>query len=96
VHAPYSSAKFQACAGFLRRIAGCQEILIPSAQFQHAFPDHKAIMRELRMAGLARTEGGDKPKLTIKAPNGLCPGGRVYCIRLSKQPVAQADRKLAA
>jgi hypothetical protein len=38
------------------------------------------MMRELRGAGLARTEGGEQPKLTIKAPSGICRTGRVYCI----------------
>ncbi len=73
--------------GFLRRIAGCQEILIPLTQFQRKFPDHKAVIAELRKAGLVRTEGGKRPKLSIKAPSNLCPGGRVYCIRLGKLPV---------
>ena len=37
-------------------------------------------MRELRGAGLARTEGGEQPKLTIKAPSAICRTGRVYCV----------------
>jgi preprotein translocase subunit SecA len=31
-------------------------------------------MRELRRAGLARTEGGEQPKLTIKVPSDLPDG----------------------
>ena len=27
-----------------------------------------------------RTKGGKKPKLSIKAPSDISPGGRVYCI----------------
>jgi hypothetical protein len=38
------------------------------------------MVRELRGAGLARTEGGEQPKLTIKAPSAICGAGRVYCI----------------
>jgi len=37
-------------------------------------------MRELRGAGLARTDGGDQPKLTIKAPSTICRMGHVYCV----------------
>jgi hypothetical protein len=37
-------------------------------------------MRELRRVGLARTEGGEQPKLTIKAPSAICGTGRVYCV----------------
>jgi hypothetical protein len=40
------------------------------------------MMRDLRAAGLARTEGGEQPKLTIKAPSAICRMGRVYCIFL--------------
>jgi hypothetical protein len=36
--------------------------------------------RELRVSGLARTEGGEQPKLTIKVPSPICGTGRVYCI----------------
>jgi hypothetical protein len=38
------------------------------------------MMRELRGAGLARTEGGEQPKLTIKVPSAICRTGRVYCV----------------
>ena len=41
------------------------------------------MMRELRGEGLARTEGGDQPKLTIKVPSAICGTGRVYCILTS-------------
>jgi hypothetical protein len=40
------------------------------------------MMRELRGAGLARTEGGTNPKLTIKAPRAVCEAGRLYCIEI--------------
>jgi hypothetical protein len=40
------------------------------------------MMRELRGARLARTEGGEQPKLTIKAPSAICRAGRVYCIAI--------------
>jgi len=79
---PYDAADFQECAGFLRQRNGHREVLIPSGRFQGKFPDHRAMMADLRKAGRARTEGGKKPKLTIKAPAGLCEGGRVYCIRI--------------
>ncbi len=78
----YDAADFQECAGFLRRLDGRREILIPSGRFQREFSNHRAMMAALRKAGRARTEGGKTPKLTIKDPTGLCEGGRVYCIRI--------------
>ena len=65
---------------FLLEQAGRTELLVPAARFQREFPDHVAMMRELRGAGLARTEGGTNPKLTIKAPSAICRTGRVFCI----------------
>jgi len=50
------------------------------AGFQREFPDHVGMMRELRGAGLARTEGGDQPKLTIKVPSAIRRTGRVYWV----------------
>jgi hypothetical protein len=47
---------------------------------QREFPNHIATMRELRAAGLARTEDGEQPKLTINAASAMCRTGRVYCI----------------
>jgi hypothetical protein len=38
------------------------------------------MMRELRRVGLARTEVGEQPKLTIKAPSAICRTGRAYCV----------------
>jgi hypothetical protein len=38
------------------------------------------MMRELCGAGLAQTEGGNQPKLTIKVPSAICGTGRVYCV----------------
>jgi hypothetical protein len=55
-------------------------LLVPAARFQREFPDHVAMLRELRRTGFARTEGGEQPKLTIKAPNAICRTGRVYCV----------------
>jgi hypothetical protein len=55
-------------------------LLVPAARFQREFPNHVAVMKELRGAGLARTEGGEQPKLTIKAPGAICRTGRVYCV----------------
>jgi hypothetical protein len=61
---------------FLRAItpkaAGRTELLVPAARFQREFPDHLAMVRELRGASLARTEGGEQPKLTIKVPSAIC------------------------
>ena len=45
--------------------------LVPAARFQREFPGYVEMMRELRSAGLARTERG-MPKLTIKAPSAIC------------------------
>ena len=54
--------------------------LVPAARFQREFPDHVGMMRELRGAGLARTEGGDQPKLTIKVPSAIRRTGCVYWV----------------
>ncbi|MDQ0518914.1 hypothetical protein [Methylobacterium gregans] len=78
-------AEFESACGFLRRTGGRQELLIPAARFQAAFPDHEAMMRVLRASGAAQTEAGRKPKLTIKTPRAICGTGRVYCIRLSAE-----------
>ena len=81
--APYSEQEFARTAGFLRPVAGGGiEILIPSGRFQREFSDHCQLMRSLKKAGKARTEGGKRPKLTIKAPSRVCCSGRVYCIRI--------------
>ena len=52
----------------------------PPRGFQREFPDHVGMMRELRGAGLARTEGGDQPKLTIKVPSAIRRTGCVYWV----------------
>jgi len=80
---PLSSAAFAKAAGFLREQAGCTELLVPTAWFQGEFANHRAMMRELRGAGLAKTEGGEQPKLTIKVPSAICWTGRVYCVVIS-------------
>ena len=77
---PLSTAEFAKVAGFLRKVAGRTELLVPAGRFQREFPDPVALMRELRAVGLARTERGDRPKLTIKAPGAICGTGRVYCV----------------
>ena len=79
---PLSSAEFAKVAGFLCEQAGCTELLVPAARFQREFPKHVVMMRELRGAGLARTESGEQPKLTIKAASAICRTGRVYCVVL--------------
>ena len=80
---PLAAAEFAKAAGFLRKRAGHGELLVPAARFQREFPDYIDMMRELRSAGLAKTEGGDRPKLTIKAPRAVCEGGRLYCVVIS-------------
>ena len=77
---PLAAAEFGKAAGFLRKRAGRTELLVPAARFQREFPNHVAMMRELRVSGLARTEGGEQPKLTIKAPSAICRTGRDYCV----------------
>jgi hypothetical protein len=77
---PLVAAAFEKTAGFLREQAGRTELLVPAERFQGDFPGYVEIMRELRSAGLARTERGMRPKLTIKAPSAICRTGRVYCI----------------
>jgi hypothetical protein len=89
---PHSTAEFVKAAGFLRKRAGRTELLVPAARFQREFPDHVAMMRQLHRAGLAQTEGGEQPKLTIKVPSAICRTGRVYCILLGRA-AAQQDRR---
>ncbi len=80
IDAPIDVRLFNGMPGFLRRVAGRLQILIPSARFQAKFPDYQSLMAELRAANRAKTEEGKKPKLTIKTPKGICASGRVYCI----------------
>ena len=80
---PYRPHVFKRARGFIRRVDGCEELLIPSWRFQHYFHDPDDLARALQSAGRMRTEGGKQPKRTIKAPRQLCRTGRVYCIRLS-------------
>jgi hypothetical protein len=68
---PLVAAAFEKTAGFLREQAGRTELLVPAERFQGDFPGYVEMMRELRSAGLARTERG-MPKLTIKAPSAIC------------------------
>lgn len=81
---PLSKAAFEAAVGFLRCTHEGTDLMIPAARFQAAFPNHEPLMRGLRDAGLAQTEGGRKPKLTIKTPKTICDEGRVYCIRIDR------------
>lgn len=80
---PLTRPEFEAAIGFLRRSSSGNELMIPAEIFRAAFPDHERIMRALRASGHAQTEGGEKPKLTIKTPKAVCDSGRVYCIYLS-------------
>ena len=80
---PLGRAEFAAAKGFLRQGRMGEELLVSAPQFQAAFPEHEAMMKSLRASGYAQTEGGHKPKLTIKAPRAICVEGRVYCIKLS-------------
>jgi hypothetical protein len=86
--APLSPDEFVKAAGFLRRKDGETELLVPAPRFQRAFPDHQALMRQLRASGRARTEGGARTKLTIKAPKAVCRSGRVYCISVHEKSVS--------
>jgi hypothetical protein len=82
LEAPCSPEKFANAPGFLTRRGDRMELLVAATRFQSEFPDFRVLMRELRDARLARTEGGTKPKLTIKAPRSICETGRAYCIYL--------------
>lgn len=81
---PLTNAEFGASVGFLQQRRGGVEVLIPAALFQATFSSHKILMRALRNDGHARTEGGRKPKLTIKTPRAICSEGRVYCIFIDR------------
>ena len=80
---PLTKVAFEDAVGFLRQGRDGEEVLVPAATLQAAFPDYEVMMRSLRTSGHARTEGGRTPKLTIKTPRAICDGGRVYCIRLA-------------
>jgi Domain of unknown function (DUF927) len=82
IEGPYRPHVFDGARGFLQRVSGCDELLIPSRRFQKYFREPEDLARTLRSAGRMRTEGGKQPKLTIKAPRAICSGARVYCIRL--------------
>jgi hypothetical protein len=75
--------EFQGQAGFLRKRGSETELMIPSQRFQEEFPEYINMVRILREAKVARTEGGNAPKLTIKCPPDLCSSGRVYCFNLN-------------
>jgi hypothetical protein len=45
---PLAVAEFAKAAGFLREQAGRTELLVPAGRFQREFPNHVAMMRELR------------------------------------------------
>ena len=80
---PCDTKTFKSTAGFLRLANGRKELLIPSTPFQRSFPDHARLMKALKEMGLTRTEGGERPKLTIETPKSICATGRVYCILLN-------------
>lgn len=80
---PLDLRNFHTNAGYLRRLNdGTTELLVPSPRFQEEVPDFVSVISALRAQGKAKTEGGAKPKLTIKAPHALCGSGRVYCIQV--------------
>jgi hypothetical protein len=85
---PMQRDEFEAANGFLRRSGGYEEALIPARRFQAIFPDYEKMMRALRDRGPAQTEGGLKPKLTIKTPRVISHEGRVYCVSLRSEGAA--------
>ena len=87
---PLTRAELGSKAGFTYEYEGRSEVLIPAIRLRQAFPNHLAIMRQLRDRGMARCEGGQRKKLTIKAPKALASSGRVYCIRLDVSALAHA------
>jgi hypothetical protein len=81
VETAYRPTAFNRARGFIRRVDGFEELLIPSRRFQKFFRDPGDLAKTLRGVERIRTEGGKQPKLTIKAPRRICSSGRVYCIR---------------
>ena len=81
---PCTPETFARAAGFLTTRGPNRKLMVPAARFQMEFPEYRAMVRELRSQGLAKTEGGTHPKLTIKAPSAICATGRVYCIDIGK------------
>jgi hypothetical protein len=78
---PLDQAEFVRKAGVLRRVGDRIELLIPAKRFRQEFPDHGALITQLKAEGRARTEGGKQPKHTIKVPGRICRATpRVYCI----------------
>lgn len=78
---PYDEAAFARKAGVLRRVGDRMELLIPAERFRAEFPNHRALINQLKAEGRARTEGGRQPKHTIKVPGRICRATpRVYCV----------------
>lgn len=79
-----SSQEFDACPGFIHRNRNGQlELLVPPRQMQVSFPDYQSMVRSLRKSGLAATEGGTQPKLTVKRHiRRNAPPDRVYAFQL--------------
>ncbi len=54
---PYSTAKFEKTAGFIRQRDGGRQLLVPARRFQREFVNYRILMRALKKADLTKTEG---------------------------------------
>ncbi|MCJ2071261.1 DUF927 domain-containing protein [Methylobacterium sp. J-030] len=79
---PVSKVEFDKIPGFMKNQYGQTELMIPTAKFRKEFLDHEAFLDILDMGGLIRAENGRQKKRAIKAPRGICPGKRVYCLKI--------------
>lgn len=67
-----SAKAFKVAPGFWCVDGRSEVLVISAARFRHAFSDAEELARAMREAGLAHCDGGRSPKLTKKAPRGVC------------------------
>ncbi|GAB6843693.1 hypothetical protein JCM2811A_26950 [Methylorubrum rhodinum] len=92
---PLTKGEFLQKAGVLRCSGKQMDLIVSAQRFQQEFPNYRAILNQLRDEGRAQTEGGQQPKLTIKAPGRICRDApRVYCITVVDDVVDAHQRAL--
>lgn len=90
IKTPLPRKEFAQAAGFIGRSRDKAELLVSTDRFKAEFADARDLMTALRLASLARTEGGKKKKLSVKVPLSLCPGARACCILLDPEKLDRA------
>ncbi len=82
---PLGLKQFKLSAGFTLGFGENRVLVIPTERFQARYGvKGEQLMRALKLSGLAKTEGGAKSKLCVKAPRAICAKGRVYFIKIGK------------